>query len=232
MSGSCQAPENQPNVDIDLRPGQPRGRTWTGTAAAVKARALDGVQYAGTFATREGHTACLGYSRTWTLDPGHTLTVPDVVWRVRTPNNSAYDGTGTVRAVFRWGSITLDARTGAILARDLPGALAPPDAQAPAAGACQSGTDAPATIELNPDVPLPRCLIVRPDQPLRVVNTTARFGSPGQVVTVQLGTLPLRRLAPGASTTYDALGDLLVPGVHRLKTSLYAGSGPEIWLKP
>jgi hypothetical protein len=328
--GSCQAPENQPNVDVDLRPGQPRGRGWTGTAAEAKAAALEKAPYTGTFAAKEGQTACLDYYRTWTLDPGRTLTVPDVVWRARTPYNSAYDGSGTVRAVFRYtlradeqvphelavqlplhvtggdpgvlspaaavdralsdpafaafvdanppstwspdgpgsgittmpfyrdaagrlvhqevwqvylrrnvnaryGSVTIDPRTGAILARDLPPAagLQPADSQTPAAGTCGMTTGPVATVELNPDVPGPRCLIVRADQRLRVVNTTNRAGSPGEVVTLRWPPFAERQLAIGASTTYDRpLGDYLAPGVHRLDSNLYAGSGPEIWLKP
>lgn len=98
--GSCQAPDSQPTVGVDLRPGQPLGRSWTGAAGQYKERALasgpGGYRFT---ADGSGSQFCLEYLRSWQLAPGQTLSSA-VRWRARTPLGYAYDGTGRVRASF------------------------------------------------------------------------------------------------------------------------------------
>lgn len=100
--GSCQDPDKQPNVDVDLRPGQPAGRAWAGTAEAFKTRALTGTPYRHALTAQEGQNGCLTYLKSWRLEPQQTLTVTDVVWRVTTPYDTAYGGTATVSATFQF----------------------------------------------------------------------------------------------------------------------------------
>jgi hypothetical protein len=104
----------------------------------------------------------------------------------------------------------------------------------PAAGVCGAGNGFLATLETNPDTPLPRCLVVSPRERLRVVNTSARFGQKGQDVTVTFAGFAPRRLGSGEATIFETpVGAYLEPGVHDLHISLYRGSGGgEVWLKP
>jgi hypothetical protein len=112
-----------------------------------------------------------------------------------------------------------------------PSLLWPADGDTPAAGAC-GGADGYATVETNPDVPLPRCLIVTARQKLRVVNTSNRFGEPGRSVLVTFAGFAPRRLAVGEATVFDRpFGEYLAKGVHTVHLSLFRGSGTEVWLK-
>jgi hypothetical protein len=102
-------------------------------------------------------------------------------------------------------------------------ALATPYALEPAAGICAGPVDGNvATIEIWPDVPMPRCLIVNSGQRLQVSNQTE-----GEVQ-IELG--PFKKLLPtGGTYTLDCpLGSYLAPGVHNLRASPF--SGPEIVL--
>lgn len=112
------------------------------------------------------------------------------------------------------------------------GGLVPADREEPAAGICASATGPLAIVEVNPDTPIPRCLVVRPDQRLKVVNTSDRFGAPGTEVVVTMPGFAPRRLAIGAGTVFDRpFGDYLATGVHDLGLSLYGEGGMSIWLK-
>jgi hypothetical protein len=105
-------------------------------------------------------------------------------------------------------------------------ALRPPDSESPAAGTCGAPTGAVAEITINPDIPSPRCVRVRPDQSLRVVNAS------GQTVEISFAGRSAT-LADGASEAYPRpFGDYLAPGVHRVTASLYGESGAEVWLVP
>jgi hypothetical protein len=87
-------------------------------------------------------------------------------------------------------------------------------------------------VDANPDVPQPRCQIVRADQRLRVRNTTNRFGQPGRTVAVQVAGIPARMLAVGEETVFDQpMGRYLAPGVHLVHLVGDNGAA-EIWLKP
>jgi hypothetical protein len=96
-----------------------------------------------------------------------------------------------------------------------PAVLIPAEASGPAAGIC-AGQDGPVVIiEVNPDTPAPRCLTARPNQRLKVVNTTNRFGFTGTSVIVTLKPWPSRTLAVGDSVTFDPpLGEVFAPGLH------------------
>jgi hypothetical protein len=105
-------------------------------------------------------------------------------------------------------------------------ALRPPDSESPAAGTCGELTGAVVEITINPDIPSPRCVRVRPDQSLRVVNAS------GQTVEISFAGRSAT-LAGGASEAYpQPFGDYLAPGVHRVTASLYGESGAEVWLVP
>jgi hypothetical protein len=87
-------------------------------------------------------------------------------------------------------------------------------------------------VDVNPDVPSPRCVIVGSDQRLEVVNTTDRFQQDGSPTTVTWADYPARSLAVEQRTTFDMLfGRYLAPGVHYLHIARYGGSSAEIWLQ-
>jgi hypothetical protein len=111
-------------------------------------------------------------------------------------------------------------------------ALVPADAQFPAAGGCPWVTGTVVTVDANPDVPTPRCVSVRADQVLRVVNTSAILGSPPKTITVTWADFAPRVLQAGQSTTFGRpFGEYLANGVHFLHMPpLYAGSNGEVWM--
>lgn len=101
------------------------------------------------------------------------------------------------------------------------------DASTPAAGTCGNApSGGAAVITLNPDIPSPRCVIVHSLNQLTFVNGT------DEVVTVNVG-YDSATLDPHESHAFPQnLGDHWSPGVHRIDTgTLYAGSGPEVWLQ-
>jgi hypothetical protein len=102
-----------------------------------------------------------------------------------------------------------------------PEQLIPAEAEHPAAGICGGNGGPIAVIEVNPDTPYPRCLEVRPDQRLKVVNTTNRFGFTGTTVVVTFGSWSSRTLNVGESVTFDQpLGTVFAPGVHTVHLDL------------
>jgi hypothetical protein len=109
----------------------------------------------------------------------------------------------------------------------------PPDATAPAAGACLRVAGSQVLVLVNPDVPMPRCAIVAAGQHLAVRNNTGEMGQPPCTVTLHWADYAPRTLSPGALTSYpQPFGSYLMPGVHRLQASVYGQSGAEIWLQP
>jgi hypothetical protein len=123
-------------------------------------------------------------------------------------------------------------RTGGWVCPASTGELVPPDSDLPAAGICGSAPGGLAVVEANPDTPQPRCLVVRPDQRLEVVNASDRFRQPGSEITVTMPGFSPRTLAIGARTVFDRpFGAYLAPGVHQVRISLYPGSGADLWLK-
>jgi len=102
------------------------------------------------------------------------------------------------------------------------GNLKPPDAEQPAAGICDPGGGDVVAVNISADVPSPRCVKVKGNQRLQVVNAT---DGPAQV---QLAPFNVQ-LQPGQAQLFDAsFGSYLAPGVHWLRTT--GGNGPEIWL--
>jgi len=91
--------------------------------------------------------------------------------------------------------------------------LATPYAQSPAAGICASFEGEMVVVSIYPDIPDPRCIKVRADQQLTVVNRTQNN------LEVSLG-IYKASLTPGAETTFDApFGMYLATGVHQLQVS-------------
>ena len=108
----------------------------------------------------------------------------------------------------------------------------PPDAQYPAAGACPKQTAAQVRVQVDPDVPVPRCVVVSAGQQLAVVNNTNELHQAGSPITITWADYPARIVRAGAATSYARpFGSYLMPGVHRLHISLYQQSGAEIWLQ-
>jgi hypothetical protein len=109
------------------------------------------------------------------------------------------------------------------LPADTPVQLATSVASQPAAGICGESEGTVVTMTINPDIPDPRCLVVRPDQKLRVINRR------DETLEISLGQLSAT-LEPGAEHTFEQpFGQLLLPGVHLLSVSPCCGG--EIWLK-
>jgi hypothetical protein len=106
-----------------------------------------------------------------------------------------------------------------------PAQLVPADSQTPAAGTCALAHDGYAVVELNPDIPAPRCTIVHSLDRLRFHNATEA------VQTIDTGFAQHELQPDELFTLGEQVGDVWEKGVHRVQTSLYAGSGPEIWLK-
>lgn len=113
------------------------------------------------------------------------------------------------------------------------GALVPADNRLPAAGACPQATAGQVVIDINPDTPAPRCVVVSALDHLKVVNTSNTYGQHGATVAVNWARYPARTLHVGQSTVYPAaFGTYLARGVHLLRLSLYSGAGgAEIWLR-
>lgn len=102
--------------------------------------------------------------------------------------------------------------------------LASPVSQEPAAGICGATEAAEVTITIYPDIPDPRCAIVRPEQRLKIVNSTA---NPLQVSLASFRA----EIGPGAGYAFELpLGEFLAPGVHLVQ--VLPCCGPELWLKP
>ena len=79
-----------------------------------------------------------------------------------------------------------------------------------------------AVVEINADVPSPRCLQVTEGQRIEVRNRT------NAVLDLKLGFLTARVEAGGTYTFDRPAGAFLAPGVHMLRGSPFPG--PEIWL--
>jgi hypothetical protein len=101
--------------------------------------------------------------------------------------------------------------------------LKPADAAQPGGGACAPADGPVAVLQINPDVPFPRCQRVQPEQWLRLVNKA------DQRADVRLAGFELM-LEPGEEATIDQpFGTYLEPGVHLVAISIYAGNA-TLWL--
>jgi hypothetical protein len=113
----------------------------------------------------------------------------------------------------------------ACLSTDPGRTLTPPDSEQPAAGICSAAAGPVAVIEVEVDVPAPRCQQVRREQRLKIVNNT------DQSVLVRLGPFATRVPPHAEGTINQPFGRYLAPGVHRLAISAYGDGGAELWLQ-
>ncbi len=108
-------------------------------------------------------------------------------------------------------------------ATERPPSRATPAASEIAAGICGEPEGEIAQVTIYPDIPDPRCLKVKPEQKLKVVNQTQSS------LEIALGEFKAE-LAPGREVVWDLpLGEYLQPGVHYLQ--VIPCCGPEIWLE-
>jgi hypothetical protein len=99
------------------------------------------------------------------------------------------------------------------------------DSATPAAGTCGDAVGGYAAITLNPDIPSPRCVIVHDSDQLKITNNTDELQAVDNGANeTSLHPHETRVLGP-------ALGTIWAKGVHRLETTLYGDSDPEVWLK-
>ena len=100
---------------------------------------------------------------------------------------------------------------------------ATPAANEIAAGICAEPESEVVTVTIFPDIPDPRCLKVKPEQKLRVINQTHA------TLDVALGEFKAE-IEAGSEVFWDApFGEYLEPGVHYLLVAPCCG--PEIWLE-
>lgn len=130
-------------------------------------------------------------------------------------------------------SVSVPAAAGPVPSRTAPSnELVPADDQFPAAGSCATSSARLVEIDVNPDVPTPRCVILSAEQGLTVLNATARFGEAGVPVVVSWADYAPLTLSAGASTTFPRpVGEYLARGVHHLHLSKYGTSSAEIWFR-
>jgi hypothetical protein len=106
---------------------------------------------------------------------------------------------------------------------DGPQLLATPEAQEPAAGICGRAEGNLVIVTIYPDVPDPRCVIVDPDQMLKVVN------SRDETIQVSLGRFEAVLDPGGDFSVCHPFGEYLAPGVHMIKVSPCCGA--SLWLQ-
>jgi predicted small lipoprotein YifL len=101
--------------------------------------------------------------------------------------------------------------------------LATPYSQEPAAGICGSFEDEVVVITINPDIPDPRCVIIAPDQILKVVNNRQ------ETLQVSIANMEAT-IEPGSEHTFNVpFGQYLAPGVHLIEVKPCCGA--SLWLK-
>lgn len=119
--------------------------------------------------------------------------------------------------------VTAEVPTSTILIPTPTYLLATPYALSPAAGICASFEGDTVVVNVYPDIPDPRCIKVRADQRLSVVNRTQN------TLEISLG-IYKASLTPGAETTFDApFGTYLATGVHQIQVSPCCG--PELFME-
>lgn len=113
-----------------------------------------------------------------------------------------------------------------------PGGLIPALSQTPAAGICPNANHVSIVkVYVGDGTPWPRCVRVRPQQQLEVVNTDGPSGPPDKAVTVRWPPFRSRTLEPGQAILFgENFRSYLATGDHEVDLSRYRGGGPEIWL--
>ncbi len=106
---------------------------------------------------------------------------------------------------------------------ELPAYRATPVSLSPAVEICTSLEGDLVTVTINADVPDPRCVEIRPEKKLRVINRTP---GPLQVVIGQFQA----ELEPEGEILFDLpMGAYLAPGVHLIQVTPCCS--PKLWLK-
>jgi hypothetical protein len=100
--------------------------------------------------------------------------------------------------------------------------LATAVAQEPAAGICGSSEEEVVVVTLLPGIPDPRCVIVRSDQMLKIVNKQS------ETLDVSLGHFQASIPPEGEYVVPAPFGEYLEAGVHHLQVSPCCGG--SIWL--
>jgi hypothetical protein len=102
--------------------------------------------------------------------------------------------------------------------------LSTPMSDLPAAGICAAVEGEEVTVRVNVDIPDPRCVRVRPDQTLTVVNNRP------EPIDVQIGPFTAH-IDPGDQHHFNTpFGEYLAWGVHVLQSTPCCSG--EIWLDP
>ena len=107
--------------------------------------------------------------------------------------------------------------------RETPPPLATPYAVSPASGICpEVPAGETASVDIYPDIPSPRCLLVKAEQHMALTNRS------DEVLIFRLGHIE-GQIQPGHTyLVEESFGSYLLPGVHVVQVSPY--SGPEIFL--
>ena len=92
----------------------------------------------------------------------------------------------------------------------VPPILATPAAQSPAAGICAEFEGETVTVTINPDIPDPRCVSIRPDQKLVVINHR------GETIRVKIGHFEASLPNGGEHLFNLPFGQYLASGVHQM----------------
>jgi hypothetical protein len=100
----------------------------------------------------------------------------------------------------------------------------------PAAGICPEGPEPVRTVQLRVDTPEPRCVVLHPNQRLRLINKTDA-GSGAEPTTVRIEFAGFKaKLAPGQAAIFDApAGSYLAKGTHGME--VVGAPGPQVWVK-
>jgi hypothetical protein len=103
------------------------------------------------------------------------------------------------------------------------------EGSAPAAGVCPESSKPVMSVDLHPDTPSPRCVVLHPDQRLRIVNLTNSWRGKASVVRIDFAGFRTK-LAPGHAAILDApAGSYLGTGTHGL--ALEGAPAPQVWVK-
>lgn len=114
-----------------------------------------------------------------------------------------------------------------------PGGLIAARSQTPAAGICpDAGHVSIVKVYVGDGTPQPRCVQVRPDQQLEVINTDGPSGPADKAVTVTWPPFRNRTLKAGQAILFgENFRSYLATGDHEVGLSRYRGGGSEIWLR-
>lgn len=101
--------------------------------------------------------------------------------------------------------------------------LATPISQEPAAGICGGFEGDLVVITIYPDIPDPRCAIIKPNQMLKVVNSRQ------ETLQVSIANMTTT-IDPGSEYLFSVpFGQYLAPGVHLIEVKPCCGA--SLWLK-